>query len=123
MAPRKPVEIANLHVRMRESLRRRLERAAEAHRISINKEVVVRLESSFEQEAKRDFSYYAADIGTAVDRLGVLLIEAEHVAGICGAVESGDLDRARDLVAVLRKSKALADQRRAREMIGGTDER
>jgi hypothetical protein len=51
MAARKPTAIVQLKVRLREDLRRRLEREAERREDSLNNEIVRRLESSFKRDA------------------------------------------------------------------------
>lgn len=47
---RKPTDIVAPNLRIRESLRQRLEKAAKRHGISINAEMVFRLNKSFEQD-------------------------------------------------------------------------
>jgi Arc-like DNA binding domain len=59
--PRKLVDIAHVNVRIRESLRRKLEREAKKNRTSLNNEIRVRLEESFENSAVRDLDEIAAD--------------------------------------------------------------
>jgi hypothetical protein len=54
MPARKPTAIVQLKVRMREDLRRRLEREAERREDSLNNEIVRRLESSFKRDADQD---------------------------------------------------------------------
>ena len=50
MAARKPTDIVQVNLRLRESLRRRLEREAEKRGLSFNAELTRRLEESFERE-------------------------------------------------------------------------
>jgi hypothetical protein len=52
--PRKPVDTAHVNLRIRESLRRKLEREAKKHQTSLNNEIRLRLEDSFEAQARRD---------------------------------------------------------------------
>jgi hypothetical protein len=52
--PRKPVDIAHVNLRIREHLRKRLEAAAKRNRISLNGEVMQRLEASFEEKPQVD---------------------------------------------------------------------
>jgi hypothetical protein len=60
--PRKPVDTAHINLRIRESLRRKLEREAKAHRTSLNNEIRLRLEDSLEKGAARDLDGIAADM-------------------------------------------------------------
>ena len=46
---RQPHDIANVNLRIRETLRAKLERAAHQHRFSLNNEIRLRLEDSFER--------------------------------------------------------------------------
>jgi len=48
--PRKPTEIVPLMLRLRESLRHRLEQAAKHNDVSMNAEIIDRLEKSFSSE-------------------------------------------------------------------------
>jgi Arc-like DNA binding domain len=59
---RKPTDIVQPNLRIREALRRRLEREAKAARRSLNQELICRLEASFEQEAMRSLEMVAADL-------------------------------------------------------------
>jgi Arc-like DNA binding domain len=52
--PRKPVDIAHVNLRIREHLRKRLEAAAKRNRISLNGEIMQRLEASFEEKPQVD---------------------------------------------------------------------
>ena len=51
--PRQPSAIVQYKLRIREALRRRIERAAKEHGVSANQEMVRRLEQSFDQETTR----------------------------------------------------------------------
>jgi hypothetical protein len=46
---RKPTDVAHVNLRIRESLRRTLEREAKAHQVSLNYEIASRLQQTFEQ--------------------------------------------------------------------------
>ena len=46
---RKPTDIAHVNLRIREPLRRELEREAKAHQVSLNYEITSRLQQTFEQ--------------------------------------------------------------------------
>jgi hypothetical protein len=52
--PRKPSDILQYKLRIRESLRRRIEKVAEKNKVSANQEMVNRLERSFDQEHLSD---------------------------------------------------------------------
>jgi hypothetical protein len=54
--PRKPVDIAHVNLRIREHLRQRLETAAKQNRISLNGEVMQRLEASLEEKPEVDIA-------------------------------------------------------------------
>jgi hypothetical protein len=60
--PRKPFEIVQYKLRIREALRRRIERAAKDHGISANQEMAGRLEQSFEQESVRKIDLIATQM-------------------------------------------------------------
>jgi hypothetical protein len=49
---KKPSDLVTLTVRLREALRRQLEKAAKAHDCSMNTEIIVRLMRSFEREER-----------------------------------------------------------------------
>src|ERR1700674_1254231 len=52
MAKRSKTAVANLKVRLRESLRSKIERAAKSRGVSMNAEMVDRIDESFEKEAE-----------------------------------------------------------------------
>ena len=60
--PRKPTETVQVNLRMKESLRRKLEREASKHFVSLNKEMTMRIEDSFEKAARGTFESLAADM-------------------------------------------------------------
>jgi len=68
--PRKPAETVQVNLRMKESFRRRLEAEARTHRVSLNKEMMLRLEDSFEKTARRSLDSIAADMEIAWARYG-----------------------------------------------------
>jgi hypothetical protein len=51
--PRKPAETVQVNLRMKEVMRRRLDQAAKKHGVSLNAEMMRRLEESFTQEEQR----------------------------------------------------------------------
>jgi hypothetical protein len=60
--PRKPSAIVQYKLRIRETLRRRIEQEAKKHGVSANQEMVSRLERSFEFERVRDLDDVAASM-------------------------------------------------------------
>jgi hypothetical protein len=50
MVARKPTDVVQVNLRLRESLRRRLEREAERRGLSFNAELIRRLRESFDRE-------------------------------------------------------------------------
>lgn len=59
---RKPSDTAQLKLRIREDLRRRLERAARKRAVSLNFEMTDRLKESFDREAQRTIDAVGSDI-------------------------------------------------------------
>jgi Arc-like DNA binding domain len=75
--PRKPADIAHVNLRIREHLRRKLEAEAKRHQVSLNSEVMQRLEASFEDKARNDFTTIAQDISLRMTDLDQLTREME----------------------------------------------
>ena len=74
---RKPTDTVQLNLRFPESLRRRLERAADANDCSLNSEIVIRLEQSFRRE---DFQKVQDAVNKGMtDIIGVTLEVAKHI--------------------------------------------
>jgi Arc-like DNA binding domain len=63
--PYRPNQTVQTNLRMKESLRRKIEREAQKHGISFNKECLLRIEASFQSEAVRELDAVAQDIQTA----------------------------------------------------------
>jgi hypothetical protein len=59
---RKPTDIVQYKLRIRESLRRRIEQAAKKNGVSANQEMVGRLERSFELETQRKLDLVAEEL-------------------------------------------------------------
>jgi HicB family len=74
---RKATDIVPIMLRIREDLRRRLEREATRHKVSLNREMQMRLEDSFEIDARRSNESVAADLETNALRLGALVARME----------------------------------------------
>ena len=67
--PRKPSDIVQPSLRIREDLRRRLDQAAKKRGVSLNAEMIDRLRASFDQEAHRTIDAVASDIEDVWGRL------------------------------------------------------
>ncbi|MDA9424033.1 Arc family DNA-binding protein [Bradyrhizobium sp. CCBAU 53380] len=87
--PRKPSDIVQYKLRIRESLRRKIEKAAEKNRTSANQEMVSRLEASFDQEelrsirdATRNIKEWLMTAERAIERIGIMLLDAGSLARV-----------------------------------------
>jgi hypothetical protein len=67
--PRKPTDIVEPKLRIRESLRARLAVEAERHRVSLNSEMVTRLEASLEDKAWNDLATITQDFAAVAQNL------------------------------------------------------
>jgi Arc-like DNA binding domain len=67
--PRKPSAVLDYKLRIRESLRRQLAQAAEKHGVSMNAEMVRRLEESFTRESNRSIGENARLIQTSAESI------------------------------------------------------
>jgi Arc-like DNA binding domain len=74
---RRPAETVQINLRIKEGLRRRLEREAERHKVSMNMEIRMRLEDSLEAQALKSLEASAADLETNALRLGALVVRLE----------------------------------------------
>ena len=66
--PRKPTEMVQVNLRIRENLRRRLEREAKKRGVSLNYEMTSRIEQGFDREAHRKIDKVASDLEDVWDR-------------------------------------------------------
>src|SRR5262249_55455880 len=87
--PRKPGETVQINLRLKEALRRRLEREAKKRGVSLNFEMTSRIEQSFEMESLRAQEAVTADMHVAWSRFGQLF----H-----GLASQGDLRRAAEML-------------------------
>jgi HicB family len=71
---RKPTEIVQINLRLKEGLRRKLECAAKGQGISLNQAIRERLEDSFERAAKQSLESLAFDIQRHWDRFRELVL-------------------------------------------------
>jgi len=92
--PRKFSDIVQFKLRIREESRRRLERAAKSHKVSLNHEIASRLERSFEHDATRTLDIVARDIeinwalfGDRILRLHFEAETARHLAELIAGIE------------------------------------
>jgi hypothetical protein len=99
---RKPSDIVQPNLRIREDLRRRLEKAAIANGVSINREMINRLEASFGQQSLLKLAELVSDLNVIDARQGEALIDRNLYAEL--------LHRADVLVAQidLQDPKAIA---------------
>jgi len=98
---RKPTDTVQLNLRFPESLRRRLERAADANDCSLNSEIVIRLEQSFRRE---DFQKVQDAVNKGMtDILGVTLEVAKHI--LPHVSKGGKGDSLLDLIQYLPKDQ------------------
>jgi len=77
---RKPSDIVQPNLRIREELRRRLEKEAAKRRVSLNQEMTYRLQRSLEEDAARTIDNIAGDIANVWDRFSA----AHHKANMMG---------------------------------------
>jgi hypothetical protein len=83
--PRKPMQVVQVNLRIREGLRRQLEREAKRRGVSLNFEMTSRLQETFDQVAARSIDTIGADMAVVWARYS----EADHESG-----KLGDLLRA-----------------------------
>ena len=74
MMVRKPDETVQVNLRIKEGLRRKLEREATKHQVSLNQEMTARLEGSLEKETKRSLEDIASDLETSWHRFREILL-------------------------------------------------
>jgi hypothetical protein len=107
---RKLTDIAHVNLRIRETLRRKLEREAARHETSMNNEIRVRLERSFELEAIRELDEIAkdykwrADVENREARHGSLLVAAENLVAAVERKDQGAIDAAIGTVKTVAKT-------------------
>jgi hypothetical protein len=110
---RKPEQTVITNLRIKEALRRQLEREADEHQISLNKEIINRLEDSLEAGAKLELRDIANDMMTNWMRFGKRYLILGLEEDILTAIEDGDLEAARSLVRALRREQEGEARRRA----------
>jgi Arc-like DNA binding dprotein len=84
---RKSVETVQVNLRIKESLRRQLERKAAQHRISLNQEMKIRLEDSLKKEATRSLEGIAEDMDNVWQRFSERLLLLDLEKSLAEALE------------------------------------
>jgi hypothetical protein len=118
---RKPEATVITNLRIKESLRQALEREAEQHQISLNKEIINRLEDSLEADARLKFIDLAQELERGWLRFGNRFLMLELEEGIKQAIRDGDLDAARIGLRALEKTQEIAARRQTTKMEGNKD--
>jgi hypothetical protein len=85
--PRKPSDIVQPNLRIREDLRRRLEQAAKKRGVSINAEMTERLRASFDQGDRVELSRITDGLNDVYKRLARDLAEQSRTQELISAVE------------------------------------
>jgi len=97
--PRKPTDTTHISLRIRESLRRKLEREADKHQTSLNNEIRLRLEDSFEAQARRDLPETVQDLKTTAAKISAARKLSELEEQIAqAAAQSNDLGEIKTLL-------------------------
>ena len=86
--PRKQSAILDYKLRIRESLRRRIEVAAKRRNVSLNFEMASRLERSFDQESQRSMDETAEHLKTVLERFAMAHHEANMLGDLVRATEA-----------------------------------
>ena len=86
--PRKPTATAQLKLRIREDLRRRLEATAKKRAVSLNSELVWRLQQSLDHELLLKFGELVGDLDVIDARLGETLISRNSLGDLMRNTEA-----------------------------------
>jgi uncharacterized protein YecA (UPF0149 family) len=86
--PRRPTEVVQVNLRLRERLRRRLEQAARKRDVSLNFEMHSRLEQSFEQQDQRGLDNVRADFELLLERSAKAVHEQNKQGDLLRAAEA-----------------------------------
>ena len=97
--PRKPSDIVQPNLRIREDLRRRLEQAAKKRGVSLNPEMTERLRASFDQGDRIELSRITADLNDVYGRLVRDIAERSRTQEL--------IDAAEHLIEKVRKGEAV----------------
>jgi hypothetical protein len=98
---RRPHDIVNFNLRIRESLRAKLAREAEKNHTSLNTEIRLRLEASLEKAAVRDLEAIAADLRYSIGGLVFRRVEEP----LARALAAGDYEKAKPLASEWLKTR------------------
>jgi len=109
---RKPADIVQPSLRIREDLHRRLEQAAKKHGVSLNFEMTNRLKESFDREAHRTIDGVASELDDAwrrfADRVDSEILREELMQAAEWLVERLPAEiREREKAAVEQVQKAI----------------
>jgi Arc-like DNA binding domain len=98
--PRKPHDIAHINLRLPETLRGKIERAAKKHRFSLNNEIRLRLEGSFEtvDAVRRTLSDILLDMQLHWDRYADRFLMLDLAEELARRVLTPDQDGGPDAV-------------------------
>jgi len=118
---RKSSDIVQFKLRIREELRRRLERAADTHDVSINHEMASRLERSFDHDTARTLEMIARDIEINWALFGERFLRL-HFEAETARLLAELIARIEDL-AEMANSENLLEQRAALDAIKETNSR
>ena len=108
--PRKPTATAQLKLRIREDLRRRLEAAAKKRAVSLNSELVWRLQQSLDRESLITLNEISEDMKNAWERYGNAFIDRDASGDQISATE--ELLKQIDLQDPRAIAAAVAEARR-----------
>lgn len=111
---RKPTDIVQPNLRIRESLRRDLESAAKKNGVSINREMSDRLYLSFDAEARRSNAAIAEDMKNTWARYGDAFHELNKQGDLVRAtealikqIEQSDAANSKAIKAAVEKAKTV----------------
>jgi hypothetical protein len=108
---RKPTDTVQVGLRIRESLRRQLEKESEKHRVSINQEMAMRLEDSFRADAFRSIDTIAADLANIHGRMSSAHHETNKLGDLLNATEVllKQIDAGKPIEVATAKVKAVIE--------------
>ncbi len=86
--PRKPMQVVQINLRIREELRRRLEREAKRRGVSLNFEMTSRLQETFDLETQRTFDKIGEDMKINWARYGEMFHELAKQGDLIRAAEA-----------------------------------
>lgn len=86
--PRKPTDVIQFSLRIRETLRLRLEKAAEKRAVTINYEITDRLQRSLDAEALRGLDRIAEDMQIVWARYGDVFLKLDVQRDLISAAET-----------------------------------